>query len=118
MPSNRRYPRVNRINKLLQEVVAEELEMIDDDRLELVTVTGVTAEEDVRRAVVFVSSMPEPVAEALEEHRWRLQAAIGRQASFKRTPQLTFKPDPAIASGSRVEEILRGIDTGDREERG
>jgi ribosome-binding factor A len=112
MPSNRRYPRVNRINRLLQEVIAEELEIIDDDRLELVTVTGVVAEIDVRRATVFVSSMPEPVAEALEEHRWRLQAAVGRQASFKRTPQLTFQADPAVASGSRVEEILRGIDTG------
>jgi ribosome-binding factor A len=29
--------------------------------------------------------------------------------TIKRTPRLTFKADPAIAAGSRVEELLRGL---------
>jgi ribosome-binding factor A len=29
---------------------------------------------------------------------------------MKRTPRLTFKADPAIVAGNRVEELLRGID--------
>ena len=32
------------------------------------------------------------------------------QVILKRTPRLTFKADPAIAAGSRVEELLRGLD--------
>jgi ribosome-binding factor A len=30
--------------------------------------------------------------------------------TMKRTPRLTFRADPAIAAGSRVEELLRGIE--------
>ena len=110
MPDARRYPRTARVNHVVQEVVADELERIDDDRLELLTVTGVKVEPDLRHAVVWLSSLPEGVEEALSQHRVRLQAAIGRQMRLKRTPELTFRPDPAVASGQRVEDILRGLE--------
>ena len=114
--SGHRYPRTARVNELLREVVAEELErLVDEDpRLELVTVTAVTAEPDLRHATVFLSSLSDETAEALGEHRVALQTAIGRQVRLKRTPQLAFEADPAVASGQRVEEILRGLeDAGD-----
>ena len=38
-PSQRQYPRTARLNELVREIVADELEKIDDERLELVTVT-------------------------------------------------------------------------------
>jgi len=106
---DRRYPRTARVNELVREVVAEELERIDDERLELVTVTGVDVEPDLRRAVVWFTSLTESVDEVLAEHRVRLQAAIGRQVRMKRTPELTFRPDPAISTGRRVEDILRQL---------
>ena len=49
------------------------------------------------------------LAEALAEHRARLQAAIGRQARLKRTPELVFRPDTVIRQAQRVEEIIREI---------
>jgi ribosome-binding factor A len=110
---DRRYPRTARVNELVREVVAEELERIGDERLELVTVTGVDVEPDLRRAVVWFTSLTESVDEILAEHRIRLQAAIGRQVRMKRTPELAFRPDPAIVTGRRVEDILRELqDTG------
>ncbi|MCA1692627.1 MAG: 30S ribosome-binding factor RbfA [Actinobacteria bacterium] len=116
MTGERRYSRIDRVNESLREVIADELERIDDERLELVTVTGVKAESDLRHAHVWFDTMGNAgeVAGALGRHRVRLQAAIGRQLHFKRTPELTFSPDPAIAVGTRVEEILRGLhrDTG------
>ena len=33
--------------------------------------------------------------------------------TIKRTPRLTFRADPAIATGTRVEEFLRGLHTED-----
>jgi ribosome-binding factor A len=39
----------------------------------------------------------------------RLQTAIGRQVRMKRTPELTFRRDPAIVTGRRVEDILREL---------
>jgi ribosome-binding factor A len=110
---DRRYPRVARVNELVREVVADALERIDDERLELATVTGVDVEPDLRRAIVWFTSSHDGVEAALREHRVRLQAAIGRQVRLKRTPELIFRRDPAIAGGRRVEDILRDLqDTG------
>lgn len=108
---SRRYPRMARVNRLVREVVAEELERLadNDDRLTMVTVTGVSVDPDLRRGKVLLSSMPAGAEEALEEHRVRLQAAINRQARLKRTPQLSFSTDPAVESGKRVEDILRDL---------
>lgn len=107
----RRYPRMARVNELVREVVAEELERLSDgdDRLGLLTVTGVSVDPDLRRAKVLLSSLPPATEEALEEHRVRIQSAINRQARLKRTPQLSFSTDPAVESGKRVEDILRDL---------
>lgn len=111
-PPTRHYARTDRVNELLREVIAEELELLEDDdvRLGLLTVTAVKADPDLRHATVLFSSLPGTAEEALAEHRARLQAAVGRQVRLKRTPQLAFGADPAVASGQRVEEILRGLD--------
>ncbi len=115
---NRGWSRIDRVNEAIREVVAEELTLIDDDRLQLVTVTGVTADPDLRRAKVWFSALSatadpvEAVEDVLAGHRVRLQGAIARQLRLKRTPELTFQPDPAIAVGTRVEDIIRGLDEG------
>ena len=105
------YPRTARVNEVLREVVAEALErMADlDDRLRLVTVTAVDTTPDLRRATVYVSSLSDPAAEALAGGRVALQRAIGRQVRLKRTPLLVFAPDPGVAHGRQVEEILRRL---------
>jgi ribosome-binding factor A len=109
----KRPPRMDRVNQVVQEVLADELERIDDRRLDLVTITGVRVEPGLSHAVVWFSSLsrgdPEGVAVALGEHRIRFQAAIGSQLRLRGTPLLSFSPDPAIALGSRVEELLRDL---------
>jgi ribosome-binding factor A len=109
--TERRYPRTARLNELLREVLAEELERLadHDERLTLITVTAVEIEADLRHAKVLFSSLAGEANEALEEGRVRLQAAVGRQIRMKRTPQLAFAEDPAVAAGRRVEDILRDI---------
>ena len=116
MTGERRYSRLDRVNEVLREVIADELERVDDETLELVTVTGVKVEPDLRHAHVWFDTLREgdDVAAALGRHRARLQGAIARGLRLKHTPELTFAPDPAIAIGTRVEEILRDLhhDTG------
>jgi ribosome-binding factor A len=99
------------VNELLREILAEEIERLVDaeDRLRLATVTGVDTAPDLRHATVYLSSLSTDLSEALEEHRRGLQRSIGRQARLKRTPQLSFVADPAVAGGRRVEAILRRI---------
>jgi ribosome-binding factor A len=115
----RPYPRVARVNRLVHEVLADEIERLADadDRLALLTVTGVICEEDFRHAVVFFASLPEGAAGALEEHRRHLQACLGAEIRTKRTPTLRFEADPAVATGNRIEDALRRTRLSTRDEK-
>ena len=96
---------------MLREVIADTLERLADveDELRMVTVTAVDTAPDLRHAVVYLSSLSDATAAALESERVELQREIGRQVRLKRTPQLAFAADPGVAHGSRVEEILRHL---------
>jgi len=100
-----------RVNELLREVLADALEEAasSDPRLELITVTGVQCDPDLRHATVLLASLSEPAKAALAELRPRLQTAVAKQVRIKRTPQLSFEVDPAVVYGARVEDILRGL---------
>jgi ribosome-binding factor A len=113
----REYPRTARLNHLLHEIVAEEIERLDDERLGFTTVVAVEVEPDLRHATVHYTTLEDPEVEAalvdvLEEHRPRIQSAIARQARLKRTPELLFRPDPVSRQAERVESILRDIGVG------
>jgi ribosome-binding factor A len=105
------YARALRVNQVIRQIVAEELERLADadERLRLLTVTSVETAPDLRRAVVFLASLNEEAAEALEERRSQVQRHVGRQVRMKRTPKLEFVADPAISAGARVEEVLRRL---------
>jgi ribosome-binding factor A len=107
-------PRTARLNHVLQEIVAEELERIDDERLGFLTVVAVEVTGDLRRATVWYTSLgsreaDEDLVAALEDHRIHLQRTINRQTRMRRTPVLTFKPDVMTRQAERVEDILRGV---------
>ena len=115
-PSSRRYPRTARLNELVREIIAEELERIDDERLGFFTVTAVEVDPGLEHAKVHWSDLgasDEVVLEVLEEHRARLQAAVNRQTHMRRTPVLSFHADEVSRSASRIEEILRDLDVDD-----
>lgn len=114
----RRYPREARLGETIRQVVAEELLQIDDERLALVAVTGVEVDREMTRGTVWFDSMrgaegDAEILAALGEHRKRLQAAIASQVQARRTPVLSFRPDEAIRSAERIDELLRA----DRERR-
>jgi ribosome-binding factor A len=114
-PTARDYPRTARLNQLFLEILADELERIDDDRLQLVTVMSVEVDSDLRHAVVYYDSpageaADDEIQRVLAERRPRLQAAINRQARVKRVPELAFRPDDVERSAARVEDILRDLE--------
>lgn len=120
-PTNRHYPRTARLNTLIQQIVADHLERVDDDRLGFLTVTGVEVDNDLNRAEVFISTLeqhgspedPERDAAYLEvmaEYRKPLQAQIASQARIRKTPEVVFAFDPGVRAGARIERILSGLD--------
>ncbi len=114
MPKRRRnaardYPRTARLNELLREVLAEQLDGIDDDRIGLVSISGVEVDNELTKARVYLSTFggdPEAIVAVFDEHRGRFRKAIGAEARLRRVPDLEFIADPAIDAGGRVEEIL------------
>jgi ribosome-binding factor A len=122
----RRYERTARVNEVLREVLADELERLSDERFGFVTVTGVEVTPDLRQATVYYSALapapgnPDAEAEAAKETALalrsvtpHLQTVIGRQVRMKYTPHLVFREDPAMRTGERVDEILRQLDSED-----
>ncbi len=120
--TTRRYERTARVNEVVREVLADELERLSDPRLGFVTVTGVEVTPDLRQATVYYSALApvrgdaeaqaaaaEETAEALRSASPHLQAVIGKQVRMKYTPLLVFREDPAIRTGERVDEILRQL---------
>ncbi len=113
-PTARDYPRTARLNTLVREIVADEIERIDDERLELVTLTSVVVDGDLSRAIVYYDHSrsdddDEEIAQAFTDLRGRLQRAIGRQTSFKRTPELRFSQDGVLRDARRIEDVLQGL---------
>jgi ribosome-binding factor A len=114
--STHRYPRTARLSETLREIIAEELVRIDDERLELVTVTRIETDPELNRAVVFYDSLrgedgDADIVEALGDHRKRLQSAIAHQIRAKKTPILSFAPDDVIRAAERIDAVLRKEDT-------
>ncbi len=109
------YSRSLRVNQVLRQVVADELERLADadERLRLVTVTAVDSTADLRQATVYLSSLSEDAAAALGDRRAQVQRAVARQTQLKRTPQLSFAQDPAVVTGNRIEDVIRHIHESD-----
>lgn len=112
--AGRRYPRTARVNELVREVLADEIERIEDPRLGFVTVTGCEVTPDLRQATVYYSVLGpadqhEETADALRAATRHLKTVLGRQVRMKYLPNLVFREDPSVSVGERVEEIIRGL---------
>jgi ribosome-binding factor A len=114
--STKHYPRTARLNALLQQVVAEYLERLDDDRLPFITVTGTEIDNDLNRCDVFISTLendPErddEILAVLTAQRVPLQSAIAQQVKLRKTPEVVIQFDPSVRAGARIDSILAGLD--------
>ena len=108
-------PRMRKVNELLREVVAEAATDLKDPGLGFLTITGVDATPDLRTAVVYYSVLgtDEEVAEtgaALQRAAPRIQSIAGSQIRMKYTPRLTFKLDPSISEGLKIDQLLHELE--------
>ena len=102
--------RTAKAGELIRRVVAGELELLDDERLDLVSLTGVEVDRDLHRAVVYFTTFdrdddPE-IVEAFEEYRGNLRHAVSQQTSLRRAPELEFRADDTLRSAERIERLL------------
>jgi ribosome-binding factor A len=109
--AQRRYPRTARLDEVVLEVLASELERLDDPRLDLVTLTGVDVSADLSHATVWFAARGDAertaADAALRAAAPRLRNVVGRSIRIKQVPRLDFRADPAIEAGARIEQVLR-----------
>jgi len=102
-----------KVNSTLREVIAEEVERLNDSRLEMVSITGVETSPNLRHALVYIDVLADDASAALTALRRasrRLQSAIAGQVRMKYTPTLEFAVDPGVSGGERIDAILRSLE--------
>jgi len=122
MPKNspHRYPRTARVNEVLLEIVADEIERLSDPRLEMVTLTGAEVSTDLAYATLYYSALGfdgraqtddevKATGAALAKAAPHIRRALGKQVRWRNTPALRFEVDPSIDAGQRIEQLLREI---------
>ena len=108
-------PRMRKVNELLREVIAEAVTELKDPGLGFLTITGVDASPDLRNAFVYYSVLGtdeevEETGAAVDRAAPHIQSIAGSQIRMKYTPRLTFKLDPSISEGLKIDQLLHELD--------
>ena len=106
---------MRKVNELVREVVADAVTDLKDPRIGFLTITGAETSPDLRHAVVYYSvlgSEDEKIdtAAALDSAKSRIQGVLGRETRMRYTPVLSFKVDPSIDEGLRINQLLADLE--------
>lgn len=90
------------------------LRELDDPRLDGLHLTGVEMTPDLSHARVAWRATPgaspeAAVAQALERAAGFLRKQLGRSLRLKHVPELEFRHDELVDSGSRMEDVLAAL---------
>ncbi len=88
---------------------------------QFVTITAVRVSKDLRHACVYYTALQDDdtlrdVAAALKRSAGFVQRLLGRRVQLRYMPHLRFEYDTSLRDAARMEELLRGIDTGSDDE--
>lgn len=110
--SERRQRRVaEEIQRRASTFIREELK---DPRIGFLTVTGVDINSDLTHATIHVSVLGDEAEqrqtmEALQRARGVVKRDIGDWLQIRTTPDIVFKLDTSLERGTRVLEIMKGL---------
>lgn len=107
--------RQRRVAELIHQEISRLLQQdLRDPRLGFITVTGVDVSPDLKLASVYISLLDDSEAkltlQGLSSARPYLRRALGESLSLRYVPQLTFKIDPSIEYGQRMETLFAEIE--------
>ncbi|WP_027338741.1 30S ribosome-binding factor RbfA [Halonatronum saccharophilum] len=105
--------RAMRVAESIKKEVSDLLQKdIKDPRIGFVTVTDVEVSGDLRHAKVFVSILngdKEETMDGLEASTGFIRREIGQRIRLRHTPEIIFRHDNSIETGTRVFKILEDI---------
>jgi len=110
--------RREKVSDLVRDEVARLIHSeLHDVRIGFITVTGVSMSNDLKHARVFVSMLQEGTArdqamDALAAARGFIRRRIGQTLRLRYTPEISFRIDPSIAYGAKIEELIEKTHAG------
>ena len=109
MSNQKRGGRINRINPLIQKIISEALLRSSDSMLNKATVTHVSTSPDLKKALVFISTLEGnegSLKTSLEKNRTKIQKVVGREMTTKNVPKIIFEVDNTFSNVVRINELL------------
>ena len=109
MSNQTRGGRINRINPLIQKIISEALLRSSDPLLNKATVTHVSTSPDLKKSLVFVSTLDGnegSLKTSLEKNRTKIQKVIGREMTTKNVHKIIFEVDSTFSNVVRINELL------------
>ena len=108
------HSRVDRINQLIKETLAEIIQEEADVPSDIfVTVVKVDTSRDLRYARVFVSVFPEnksgKTMEMLKKKIYAIQGSLNKQLHMKPLPRIEFRTDKTEVEADKIEKLLKKI---------
>lgn len=117
----REFKRSDRLNEQIRRLVAEVLEQeLVEFSAGMVTFTAVELSRDLRYAQVYYSFLGSDVDKVavegfLQRERRRIRSLVGKGLHIRHIPELTFKFDPSVESGMKIERLFNEIKRSDGE---
>lgn len=108
--------RIHRINEEVQRELASLLRTVKDPRVKdtMLSITHVDTTTDLRYAKIYVSALDKTqekeALKGLKSAAGYLRRELGAALQLRYTPELVFEADDAIAHGTHILEVLRGIE--------
>jgi ribosome-binding factor A len=107
--------RANRIAEQMKKEMGDIISMkIKDPRVGFVTVTDVEVTGDLQQATIYISVLGSEKEKqdsllGLTKAKGFIRSEIGKRIRLRKTPELIFEFDEALAYGNRIETILRDL---------
>ena len=112
MSNQSRGGRINRINPLVQQIIAKALIKNSDPILNKATVTHVSTSPDLKNCLVFVSTMEGnegSLKNSLEKNRTKIQKVLSQEMTTKNVPKIIFEIDNTINNVFRINDLLEKV---------
>jgi ribosome-binding factor A len=107
--------RTERVEELLKVEISDMIRRdLKDPRLGFITITDAEVTKDLRHAKVYISVLGDEKAKeeslsVLQRAAGHIRSEFGRRAHLKIIPDITFKMDTAIDTGTRIFELLQQV---------
>jgi ribosome-binding factor A len=112
MSNQSRGGRINRINPLVHQIISKALIKNSDPILNKATVTHVSTSPDLKKCLVFVSTMEGnegSLKNSLEKNRTKIQKVLSQEMTTKNVPKIIFEIDNSINNVFRINDLLEKV---------